>query len=270
MKSNLALNQLSLLAATLFACLSCFPAAADGEKFSNPLQIKPYKSIDLTHVLGPGLPNYDSGEEVYRYKTLFTIEKEGYSCGEFTTLEHYGTHVDAPSHFCKGAATIDQVKVEDLVVPCLVIDVRAEVQANPDYALSVEKILSFEKGGAIPEHTAVLLLTGWADRWERPNDYRNADNKGIMHFPGFGKEAVDLLVNKRHVASLGIDTLSIDVGPSQDFPVHKLALGRGLYMMENLQALDSLPARGSLLFCGPLPLKGGTGSPARIVAIVAE
>ena len=250
-----------------FACIASFARTPLEQTQTDPFQIRSRKIVDLTHVLAAGLPDFRLAGDTYQYKKIFTVEKDGYGNGAFSTVEHYGTHVDAPSHFFNGKPSIDQISVQDLVVSCVVIDVRDEVERDPDYRLTEEKIHAFEKDGQIPEHCAVLLLTGWADRWAKPGQYRNADNKGTMHFPGFGGEACELLVNKRHVASLGIDTLSIDAGTCEDYLAHKIALGKGLYMMENLKDIDALPARGALLICGPLRIKDGTGSPARVVAI---
>jgi kynurenine formamidase len=224
--------------------------------------------VDLTHVLCSGIPDYEGRNDVFQYKTLVTIAKDGYTAGSFAMPEHYGTHMDAPSHFCAGAKSIDELPAEKLIVPCVVIDLRKEVQDDIDYRLTVGKIKSFEGHGEIPPGAVVLLWTGWADRWSTPALYRNADAKGVMHFPGVGLEAADYLINTRHVAGLGIDTLSMDYGASSDFPVHKLALSKGLFLIENLDNLSLLPSRNAQLFLGPLRIKGGTGSPARVMAVV--
>jgi kynurenine formamidase len=89
-----------------------------------------------------------------------------------------------------------------------------------------------------------------------------------MHFPAFGKDAANYLIKERQVEYLGIDTLSLDPGNSKDYSVHTLTLAKGLHLIENLDALDKLPARGAILFCGPLRIKNGTGSPAHVVALL--
>lgn len=228
------------------------------------------KIVDLTHVLTSGLPDFQPGEDGFHYTTLKTLAKDGYAIGSFCTAEHYGTHIDAPSHFAQGQPSIDEIPADKFILPCVVIDVRKEVESDPDYRLTVDKIKSFERKGKIPKGSAVLLFTGWADKWADTKAYRNADDKGVMHFPGFSDEAADYLVNTSQVATLGIDTLSIDCGASHDYPVHSHALAKGIFMIENLDNLSQLPARNATLYCGPLKIKGGSGSPARIIAILPE
>ncbi|MFX6066952.1 cyclase family protein, partial [Acinetobacter baumannii] len=88
------------------------------------------------------------------------------------------------------------------------------------------------------------------------------------HFPGFGSEAADYLINQRHVAGLGIDTLSADPGTDDQYATHKIALGKDKYLLENLDNIEALPARGATLITAPLRVENGTGSPARIFAIL--
>ena len=223
--------------------------------------------VDLTHVLGPDLPDFHTGSDAFHYKKIFSVEKDGYANGSFCTVEHYGTHVDAPSHFFANGISIDKIEANKLVLPCFVLDVREKVKDNPDYRLTVDDIKAFEDKGQIPPRSAVLLLTGWANKWGPTGDYRNADSKGVMHFPGFDKDSAEYLVNKRHASCLGIDTLSIDAGTSNVYAAHKIALGNGIYMIENLNNLHMLPARGAWLITAPLKLQGGTGSPARVFAL---
>ncbi|MDR3617099.1 MAG: cyclase family protein [Candidatus Obscuribacterales bacterium] len=226
------------------------------------------KIIDLTHVLGPGLPDFHEGAVSFTYEPLYSVKKNGYANGKFCTPEHYGTHVDAPTHFFDGKASIDKLQVETFVRPCVVIDVRDEVKADPDYLLTPEKIQALEKKDKFPTGSVVLLLTGWGQRWQDATAYRNVGKDGSMHYPSFGAAAADYLIKHCHVQGLGVDTISADYGLSRDYPVHKLVLGQGLYLIENIANLEQLPARGATLICAPLPIKDGTGSPARIMAIV--
>jgi kynurenine formamidase len=264
MKRNVLLSGLLVSAASavglIYSALRALSSAAPN--------IEAGKLVDLTHLLGDGIPDFHGDPHAFKYRTAFTIAKDGCADGSYETPEHLGTHIDAPCHFSEGGASIDQLPASRLIVPCVVIDARQEVAADPDYCLTMEKIQTFEKDGQIPPNSAVLLLTGWSDRWSKPDTYRNADAKGTMHFPGFGGEAADLLVNDRHVAYLGIDTLSLDPGNSTKYPVHNKALSRGLYLIENLDSLAKLPARGAMLVCAPLRIKNGTGSQSRVFAIL--
>jgi kynurenine formamidase/mono/diheme cytochrome c family protein len=223
---------------------------------------------DLTHVISDKVPTYDGEAGSYRYEKQADLEKQGYTLGTLHIPEHFGTHVDAPGHFIKGTATIDQLDPSHFIAPAVVIDVRDKVKSNPDYMVTQEVIEKWEQTrGKIPDGAAVLLLTGWGDKFGDPAAYRNPDSSGTMHFPGYSAGAVDYLLRHDKVVALGIDTLSIDYGPSKDFEAHKHSLGGGLYHIENLANLEKLPARGAVIFVGALPIQGGSGSPARVLAI---
>jgi kynurenine formamidase len=96
--------------------------------------------------------------------------------------------------------------------------------------------------------------------------YRNQDAQGKMHFPGFSADAARLLI-ARKVSGIGCDTLSADYGASEDFAVHHLALGAGLYHLENLSDLSEVPEAGAFLVVAPIKLQGGSGGPVRVFAV---
>jgi len=226
--------------------------------------------VDLTHPLNSAVPTYEPSEQSpYQAKTVATIEKDGYFAREISLPEHFGTHLDAPAHFAHGMWTVDQIPPERLVAPLVVLDAKAGASANADYQIAVEDISRWEQAhGQIPENAVVIANTGWGSRWNSAKDYRNADVKGVMHFPGYSLEAARFLVEGRHVMGLGIDTLSIDYGPSKDFPVHQYTLAHSLYHLENVANLDNAPPAGGLVVSAPMKLEGGSGSPVRILALV--
>ena len=228
------------------------------------------KVLDLTHTLNASTPTYEeSAEPVYRAKSVATLEKEHYFAREICLPEHFGTHLDAPAHFANGQWTVDQIPPERLFAALVVIDVKDKVKTNSDYQLSTEEIFAWEKQhGQVPPHAVVITRTGWESRWNSTKDYRNADTKGIMHFPGYSVEAARLLIEGRKVYGLGIDTLSIDYGPSPDFPVHQYSLAHSAYHLENVANLENVPATGSFVVVAPMKLEGGSGAPVRILAIV--
>jgi kynurenine formamidase len=164
---------------------------------------------------------------------------------------------------------VDQIPPERLIAPLAVLDVTANVKKNPDYQISVEDIARWEQGnGQIPPGAVVITRTGWDSRWDSEEHYRNADAKGVMHFPGYSEEAAKFLVEGRNVLGLGIDTLSIDYGPSKDFAVHQYTLAHSLYHLENVANLDRAPAHGAIVVVAPMKLEGGSGGPVRIFALV--
>jgi kynurenine formamidase len=226
--------------------------------------------IDLTHTIDTNVPTYDvAGAAEYKVRTLATIEKDKYFARNICLPEHFGTHIDAPAHFVPGSWTVDQIPPARLVAPLVVIALHDKVHNNPDYQFSVEDIARWEEvNGQIPAGAVVMANTGWDSRWNLKESYRNADAKGVMHFPGYSLEAAKFLVEARGVIGLGIDTLSIDYGPSKNFEVHQYSLGHGLYQLENVANLDRTPATGTVAVVAPMKLGGGSGGPVRILALV--
>lgn len=225
--------------------------------------------VDLSYVLNSKTPDFFGDHDIYHFDHKTLVKDDGYSTGTFQTPEHFGTHVDAPVHFAKGAQTVDQISINKLVIPAVVIDMRKQVESNPDCLLTEAMIQDWEKEhGRIPPNSAVLLLTGWSKNWDSEQQYRNPDSNKQMHFPSYSGEAVKFLIEQRKINAIGVDTLSIDPGVSTTYPVHKFTAQNNVYGMENLNNLDQLPAKGILLVCGPLAVEGGTGCPARIVAII--
>jgi len=225
--------------------------------------------LDLTHAINSHVPTYELSEQsAYQAKTVATIEKDHYFARNISLPEHFGTHIDAPAHFAPGMWTVDQIPPERLIAPLVVMDVSANVKENSDYQISVEDIAKWEQGhGQIPLGAVAMTHTGWDSRWESVKDYRNADAKGVMHFPGYSLDAAKFLVEGRNVVGLGIDTLSIDYGPSTDFPVHQYTLAHSLYHLENVANLDRAPASGGIVVVAPMKLEGGSGGPVRILAL---
>ena len=224
--------------------------------------------LDLSYAISDKLVPWPGDEKFFEAKVNATIEKNGYFTRSFWMLEHYGTHLDAPAHFPPGKTTVDQIPVKQLFGPAVVIDVRAESGKDADYRLGAAGVEAWEKRhGPIPEGAIVLLRTGWASRSPNAQKYRNQDAQGKMHFPGFSTEAAKLLI-ARKVSGLGCDTLSIDYGASEDFAVHRLTLGAGLYHLENLADLSALPETGAFLIAAPIKLEGGSGGPVRVFALL--
>jgi len=184
-------------------------------------------------------------------------------------LEPTGTRLDAPAHFAPGLWTVDQIPPERLLAPLVVLDVTAGAKANPDYQVSLDDIARWEQfNGAVPLNSVVIANTGWDSRWNSAKDYRNADAKGVMHFPGYSVDAAKFLVNARNCLGLGIDTPSIDYGPSRDFPVRQYALAHSLYQLTNVANLDHAPSHGGMVVVAPSKLQGGSGAPVRIFALL--
>ncbi len=229
-----------------------------------------HRVVDLTHTLDAQTPNYEvTKTPAYQARVVATIDKDGYFAREISLPEHFGTHLDAPAHFVPGMWTVDQIPVERFVEPLAVLDVTAEAKSNPDYQVSVADIARYEEAqGQIPPNAVVIAHTGWDARWKSAKEYRNADASGVMHFPGYSLATAKFLVEGRNVVAIGIDTLSIDYGPSKDFPVHHYTLSHSLYQLENVADLGQVPASGSTVVVAPMNLEHGSGAPVRVLALV--
>jgi kynurenine formamidase len=164
--------------------------------------------------------------------------------------------------------TVDEIPSRKLFGPAVVLDVRAESAKDADYRITAALVDEWEKRhGQIPEGAIVLLRTGWASRWPDAQRYRNQDAQGQMHFPGYSVEAANLLIGRK-TSGLGCDTLSIDYGASEDFAVHRVVLGAGLYQLENLADLSEVPEAGAFLVVAPIKLEGGSGGAVRVFALL--
>ena len=253
----------------VFVCLSLVaPANAQGRL--EKIVFGRGTVVDLTHRLSSKIPYWPGGQyRPFEFTTIATLDRDGVFSGFFAMPEHMGTHVDAPNHFVAGRPSVDELRPDQLICRAVVLDVRDRVRQNPDYRLTLSDIRQWERRhGRIPRRALVFLHTGWGARWQTPKDYVNQDDKGVMHFPGFSPEAAEFLVSQRDISGIGIDTLSVDYGPSTDFRVHHITHGAGKYHIENVANLDRLPAQGAIVFVGVLPIEGGSGGPARVFALL--
>lgn len=232
------------------------------------------RMVDLSHSFDERTlywPTAPSGFQLIRLH--FGVAPGGffYAANSFCAPEHGGTHLDAPIHFAEGRWTADQIPVERLIGPAVVIDVSAQASADADYRLSLADVQAWEqREGAISTGAVVLLRTGWGRRWPDRKRYLGDDTPGDasrLHFPSYGREAAAFLVD-RGIVGLGVDTASIDHGPSRDFIVHQTASRANVYGLENLARLEELPEKGAFALALPLKIAGGSGGPLRIVALV--
>jgi kynurenine formamidase len=222
--------------------------------------------VDLTHSLDARALVYKTSETpAYQVKTVASVEK----IHDISSFEQFETRIEAPAHFARGLWTVDQIPTERLIAPLVVLDVTANIAQHPDYQISVEDIVQWERGhDQIPLGSIVIARTGWDSRWNSARSYRNADKDGVMHFPGYSEDAARFLVEARNTLGLGIDTMSIDYGPSKGFPVRQYTLAHSVYQLENVANLDRAPAAGGMVVVAPTKLESGSISPVRILALV--
>ena len=239
--------------------------------------------VDLTAPLSPEtpvlqLPPPFANTIPLSLETVSAFDEAGpmWKWHNIHTGEHTGTHLDAPAHWLSGRDgwTVDQVPPQRLIGPAVVVDVSVEVDADPDFLLEPEHLQAWETdNGRIPDNAWVLLRTGWANRGGSQETFLNADENG-PHTPGPSVSASSWLAEERAITGFGVETVGIDAGGAGGmdpvFPAHHFLLGAGKLGLTQLQQLDRLPTVGALLIVQPLRLVGGTGSPARVFALVAR
>jgi kynurenine formamidase len=252
-----------------------FAAALPVRGQTAPPDLRTAKIVDLTHAFDRETVYWPTSPSAFELRPLADGATPGgwfYRSNALCTPEHGGTHLDAPSHFAEGGQAADQIPVRRLVAPAAVIDVRAQAAKDADYRLTLGDVKAWEKAhGPIPAGAIVLLRTGWSARWPNRKAYLGDDTPGDaskLHFPSYGEDAARHLVADRKVAALGVDTASIDYGPSKDFVVHVLANGANVFGLENVANLDALPEWGAWVVALPMKIAGGSGGPLRIVALL--
>ena len=234
------------------------------------------KWVDLTHAFDGNTPYWPTADG-FRLDTVFNGIAEGgyfYSAYKFASAEHGGTHIDAPIHFSEGKQTVDEIPLENLIGKAVVIDVTDSVDQYIDYQISRSDFEHWESvNGQIPEGSIVLLRTGFEKFWPDKAKYLGTNLLGpsavaLLHFPGLHPEAAEWLVDRRSIKAIGLDTPSIDYGRSSDFRSHRILFDQNIPAFENLANLDQLPTTGSYIVALPMKIKGGSGGPLRIVAMV--
>ena len=239
------------------------------------LDLSPFEIVDLSHAYDGQTLFWPTSTDRFELTELsYGVGDDGYfySANAFSTPEHGGTHMDAPIHFSEAGLTLDRIPVSRLVAPAVIIDISAAAEADSDYRLTRQDVEAWEQeNGPIPERAAVLLRTGWDRYWPDALAYLGDDTPGDathLHFPSYGEEAVRFLIDERAVGLLGVDTASIDYGPSSDFIVHQIANGAGVPALENVAHLDRLPTTGAWIVALPIKIAGGSGGPVRIIALL--
>jgi len=229
--------------------------------------------IDLSHAYDADTIFWPTGKPYDHIETAYGPAEGGYfySSYDLFSSEHAGTHIDAPIHFAAGRRTVDEIPLEDLAGPARVIDVSAASSADPDYLVTAEDLTAYEaEHGPVGKGDIVLFRTDWSKRWPDTKSYMGDDTVGVadnLHFPGIGPDAARLLV-ERGVEAVGIDTASIDNGPSADFMTHQILLDAEIPGLENLANLAELPATGAWIIAMPMKIGRGSGGPCRVAALL--
>jgi kynurenine formamidase len=238
--------------------------------------------LDLTQTLSPEQPQISLPPEMgqawpFRIEEVSRYDERGpawywnnFSCGE-----HTGTHFDAPIHWVSGKDlphnATDSIPPERFIGPACVIDCSRESAADPDFLLTRDHVLKWEKKhGRIPPKSWVLMRTDWSKRLD-PAAYQNYDETG-QHTPGPDVDAVKFLVAERDVLGFGTESIGTDAGQAYHlrppYPCHYFMHGAGRYGLQCLTNLDLLPPTGALVIAAPLKIRNGSGSPLRVLALM--
>ena len=238
--------------------------------------------IDLTQTLAEDFPTIQLPPQFgacapFRIEEVSRYDDRGpaWYWNNISMNEHTGTHFDAPVHWVSGKDfannTTDTIPPRNFIAPAVVIDCARETAANADFLLTRDKLLAWEaQHGRIPDGAWVLLRTDWSKRSGAA--YANVRDDGA-HTPGPAVEAIKFLVEERDVMGFGTETIGTDAGQAfgfqPPFPAHFFMHGKGRYGLQCLCNLDQLPPTGALIVAAPLKIKGGSGSPLRVLALVS-
>ena len=232
--------------------------------------------VDLTHAFDSNSVYWPTAEQ-FKLETDFEgVTDKGYfySAYRYSAAEHGGTHLDSPVHFAKGHKSVDQLPLEQLIGTAIVIDVTKQCATDPDYLVGVKDFEDWEKqNGKIGAGTIVLLRTGFGKYYPDLKKYLGTEERGAaavakLHFPGLDPAAARWLTQNRSIKAIGLDTASIDRGQSSLFESHRILFEKDIPAFENVANLDQLPAKGFTVIALPMKIKGGSGGPLRIIAIL--
>lgn len=253
-------------------------------QFAQEIAAGAVRVVDLTHTLSAGFPALQLPPQfgqvwAFRSERISHYDDAGpaWYWNNFCCGEHTGTHFDAPVHWVTGKDhpnnTVDTIDVRRFIAPAVVVDASAEVAGNDDWLLTVEFLLAWEaRHGRIPAGAWVLFRTDWSRRIADPAAYVNLRDDGA-HTPGPTQAAVEWLIAERRVHGFGVETINTDAGQSYAWPVpypcHTLMHGANRFGLQCLRNLDQLPPTGAVIVAAPLKIEGGSGSPLRVLALVA-
>ncbi len=224
--------------------------------------------IHLSHIIDPDIPAWP-GDPPVEMEQVADIATDSFFLRRISIGEHSATHMNAPVGFHEGGAGIESYEAGSLMAPAIVIHL-ADLSGRAEQDdLSVRDVAAWEAvHGPVPEGSLTLVNTGWSERWRDRDAYMNVDALGLPRYPGIDVEAARILLEERGAAGLGIDSPGIDSHRDGNYATNRLALAQGRIVLENLTNLEELQPTGATIFIGALRLRGGSGSPAAVLALL--
>jgi kynurenine formamidase len=262
--------------ASLLLCLVFLVCACQTVPVSQSISFPAGTLVDLTYAFNKDTVYWPTAKGFEKTTDFEGMSDAGYyySAYSISTSEHGGTHLDAPVHFSEGKNTSDQVPLERLLGPAVVIDVEKQSAGDRDYLITRDDIADWEaENGMIPDGSIVLFHTGYGQHWPDPETYLGTAERGEgatddLHFPGIHPDTATFLASERSIKSVGIDTASIDYGQSTGFETHQNLFKANIPAFENVANLERLPPTGAIVIALPMKIEGGSGGPLRIIAVV--
>ncbi|QRN55686.1 cyclase family protein [Dyella caseinilytica] len=227
------------------------------------------KLVDLTHSFSASTPVWSGfGQAIItpakdpKTGQPYTIEKDGFRANYFSMVGQYGTHIDPPAHFDAHGATIDAIPLDQMILPLVVFDITGLLHKDPNHALNVNDILSWEKShGRVPSGSFAALRTDLSKDWDtNPTRFKRSP------FPAWSLAAVRFLIEQRGVTAIGHESLDTDTTPHMDSETWLLQHGH--YQIEAMAHLNEVPATGAVLIAMWPKVKNGEGFPVRVMAVV--
>jgi len=223
--------------------------------------------VDLTHAYGPDFPTY-FGEPGISMESPYNFAEHGLNLKVLTVNEHTGTHIDAPLHFSADGQSVEAIPIGNLVCPLCVVHIHERAADDADAMLTPDDLKAWiSANGPIPDNACVAMHSGW-EQHLGTDRFRNADENGVQHYPGFHPEAAQMLIEETGTIGIASDTLSLDTGSSSGFESHYAWLPTNRWGLENVANLANVPMAGATIIVGAPTHKGGTGGPARVLALV--
>ena len=229
------------------------------------------KMVDLTHAFKSGIPHWKGFPDEKR-KTLYNYKKHGFWAEQYQFIGQWGTHVDPPAHFHPNLRTVDEIPVNEMIAPLVVINLSRESAKNADTVLRVQDIQNWENQyGKIPSGAFVAMRTDWYKKWPVIEFMQNKDKFGMMHYPGWTVDALRFLIEERKIIAIGHETTETDPGIEisvESYPAQTYLHGENKYQIDLLTHLDQVPEFGALAIISFPKPKRGSGFPARVFAIL--
>ncbi|WP_374999890.1 cyclase family protein [Aeromicrobium sp. CTD01-1L150] len=251
-------------------------ASPDGHEHTHPLWelqrslVRDHAFTDLTHAFFPGMPHFPAFPDEER-EQHFNVDPHGFAVHRHTIVGQWGTHADPPSHFVDGARSLDEIPVEQMVLPLVVLDISERVRTNPDAVATLDDVAAWERrNGPVPQDAFVALRTDWSHRWPDNDAIANHDADGVAHYPGWSRSVLEDLVERAGIRAIGHETTDTDPGSATsagDYGLELYLLEQDRWQIELMTNLHLVPEAGGIVVATWPKPRGGSGFPARVFAI---